>query len=112
MDMDDFQDFITAVLTGIRTTFRTEFTSFWLPIQLGVILAIILIAIGSAALIRKRFDLVEATKGWPAYLKRIVRAVSANFSTAIFIVLVAIARSGIDAAVEDRKSTRLNSSHT
>ena len=100
MDMDDFQDFITAVLTGIRTTFRTEFTSFWLPIQLGVILAIILIAIGSAALIRKRFDLVEATKGWPAYLKRIVRAVSANFSTAIFIVLVAIARSGIDAAVD------------
>jgi small-conductance mechanosensitive channel len=100
MDMDDFHDFITAVLTGIRTTFRTEFTSFWLPIQLGVILAIILIAIGSAALIRKRFDLVEATKGWPAYLKRIVRAVSANFSTAIFIVLVAIARSGIDAAVD------------
>ena len=44
MDMDDFHDFITAVLTGIRTTFRTEFTSFWLPIQLGVILAIILIA--------------------------------------------------------------------
>lgn len=100
MDMDDFHDFAAAVVTGIRTTFRTELTSIWLPIQLGIVLAVVLIAIGLAALVRKRFDLVSATMGWPAYLRRVVRAVSANFSTAIFIVLIALTRAGIDAAVD------------
>ncbi|MEW6454632.1 MAG: mechanosensitive ion channel domain-containing protein [Pseudomonadota bacterium] len=100
MDMGDFNDFLAAVLTMIRTTMRTEFTSIWLPIQLGIILLVVLAAIGAAALIRKRFDLVSATMGWPAYLKRVVHAVSANFSTAIFIVLIAITRAGIDAAVD------------
>lgn len=100
MDIDDFHDFLAAVLATIRTTIRTELTSIWLPIQLGVIVIVILAAIGAAALIRKRFDLVAVTMGWPAYLKRVVHAISANFSTAIFIVLIAVTRIGLDAAVD------------
>jgi small-conductance mechanosensitive channel len=100
MDMDDFHDFLATVLATIRSTIRTEFTSIWLPIQLGIILLVVVAAIGAAALIRKRFDLVSATMGWPAYLKRVVHAVSANFSTAIFIVLIAMMRTAIDAAVD------------
>jgi small-conductance mechanosensitive channel len=100
MDVDDFHEFLAALQAGIRSTIRTEFTSIWLPIQLGVILAVVLVAIGLAALIRKRFDLVNATMGWPPYLKRVVHAISANFSTAIFIVLIALTRVGIDAAVD------------
>ena len=97
MDLDDFHNLTATVLSGIRVTIRTELTSIWLPIQLVVILAVILIAFGLTALIRKHFDLVSATMGWPAYLRRIVHAVSANFSTAIFIVLIALSRASIDA---------------
>ena len=100
MDLDDFHNLTATVLSGIRVTIRTELTSIWLPIQLVVILAVILIAFGLTALIRKHFDLVSATMGWPAYLRRIVHAVSANFSTAIFIVLIALSRASIDAAVD------------
>ena len=74
MDAEDFESALKAIVAGIRSTIRTEFTSIWLPIQLAAIGLAILIAIGVAAVIRKKFDLTSATMGWPAFLRLVVRA--------------------------------------
>ena len=99
MDAEDLQDALTALLAGLRATIRTELTSIWLPIQLASIAVAILIAVGVAATVRKRFDLVSATMGWPAYMRMLVRAITANFGVLVFIVTLSLIRMSIRAWV-------------
>ena len=99
MDAEDLQDALAAVIAGIRATIRTEFTSVWLPIQLSAIAVAILVAIGVAAIVRKKFDLTSATMGWPGYLRLVARAVIANFGVLVFIVTLAMIRTAIQTMV-------------
>lgn len=99
MDFDDLEQAGVALVAGLRTTIRTEFTSTWLPIQLGTILLAALIAIGVGAIVRRKFDLVSATMGWPAYLRIVVRGIVANLGLLVFVGLLMIVRAGIRAAV-------------
>jgi small-conductance mechanosensitive channel len=85
----------------MRTTLQTELASVWLPVQIGVILAAALIGAVVAAIVRRRFDLVSVTMGWPPYLRLAVRAVIDNFGVLVFIVVIWIVRAGILAAAEN-----------
>jgi small-conductance mechanosensitive channel len=99
MNADGLQDTIVALLTGMRATLRTELTSVWLPLQLGIIAAAAIVALAIGATIRRRFDLVSATMGWPAYLRLAVRALIDNFGVLLMISLLGVIRAGIEAGV-------------
>ena len=45
--------------------------------------------------VRRRFDLVSATMGWPPYLRIFVRALIDNFGVLAFMVIVTIVRTAI-----------------
>jgi small-conductance mechanosensitive channel len=95
MQEDDLQDALVALITTIRVTLRTELTSVWLPIQFGAIAIAALIAIAIAAIVRRRFDLVSATMGWPAYIRGVVRTLIDNFGVLVFIFVVSVTRGAI-----------------
>jgi small-conductance mechanosensitive channel len=99
MDADSLQDALAVLIGGIHVTLRAELTSIRLPGQLGVILAAALIGAVVAAIVRRRFDLVSATMGWPAYLRLAVRALTENFGVLVFIVVIWITRAGILATI-------------
>ena len=100
MDAEDFESALTAIIAGIRSTIRTEFTSIWLPIQLGAIGLAILVAIGVAALVRKKFDLTTATMGWPAYLRLVARAIISNVGVIVFVLVLMVTVQAIRASVD------------
>ncbi len=95
MEADGLRDTLDALITTLRVTLRTELASAWLPIQLGAIALAALAAWGCAALIRRKFDLVSATMGWPAYLRMPVRALVDNFGVLAFIVIIGVIRTAI-----------------
>ena len=74
--MNNLDEALTTLLLELRLTLRTELTSVWLPIQFGAILLAAIIAYGVAAVVRRKFDLVSATMGWPPYLRIAARAVA------------------------------------
>ena len=95
MEADGLQDTLNALVTTLRVTLRTELSSIWLPIQFGVIAVAALAAWGCAAVIRRKFDLVSATMGWPAYLRALVRALVDNFGVLAFMVIIGFTRTAI-----------------
>ena len=106
MDFQDLAGAFDALNSGLRLTLRTNLASIWLPIQLGIIVTVAAAALGIAALIRKRFDLVSATMSWPPYLRLAVRAVTSHLGTIIFIVLLSVVRVSMRASM-DRPRTYL-----
>lgn len=97
MNADDLQAALLTLDASIRAALRTELSSIWLPAQLGAIAAAAIVALAVAALVRRRFDLVSATMGWPAYLRLAVRALTDNFGVLAFIFVVGVMRAGIEA---------------
>lgn len=97
MDAVNLQDALNALIAGIRSTLQTELTSIWLPIQLGAILVAAAVAAAVGAIVRRRFDLISATMGWPPYIRLVVRAVTENFSVLAFILVVGAARGALQA---------------
>jgi len=95
MEAEDLQDTLDALIAALRVTLRTELSSIWLPIQFSAIAVAALAAWGCAALIRRKFDLVSATMGWPAYLRAVVRALVDNFGVLAFIVIIGVIRTAI-----------------
>ena len=95
MEADSLQGTLDTLVTTLRVTLRTELTSLWLPIQFGIIVLAALAAWGCAAAIRRRFDLVTATMGWPSYLRIFIRALIDNFGVLAFMVLIGITRTAI-----------------
>jgi small-conductance mechanosensitive channel len=100
MEADGLDETLNALVTALRVTLRTELTSVWLPIQFGAIALAAVAAWAAAAAIRKRFDLVSATMGWPAYLRIFVRALIDNFGVLAFMVFVGVARAAVRAWAE------------
>lgn len=95
MEADGLQDTLDALITALRVTLRTELTSVWLPIQFGAIALAALAAWTCAAAVRRRFDLVSATMGWPPYLRIFVRALLDNFGVLAFMIIIAVVRAAI-----------------
>ena len=95
MEAEDLQDTLDALIAALRVTLRTELSSIWLPIQFSAIAVAALAAWGCAALIRRKFDLVSATMGWPAYLRAVVRALVDNFGVLAFMVIIGVIRTAI-----------------
>ena len=95
MEAEDLQDTLDALIAALRVTLRTELSSIWLPIQFSAIAVAALAAWGCAALIRRKFDLVSATMGLPAYLRAVVRALVDNFGVLAFMVIIGVIRTAI-----------------
>ena len=95
MDPAALQDSLDSLITTLRVTLRTELTSVWLPIQFGAIALSALAAWGVATALRRRFDLVAVTMGWPAYLRIVVRALIDNAGVLAFMLILGVIRTAI-----------------
>lgn len=100
MQADGLEDTLNSLLITLRVTLRTELTSVWLPIQFGLIAFAALIAWGAARAIRKRFDLVSATMGWPPYLRVVARALIDNFGVLALMLILGVTRTAIRTWIE------------
>src|SRR4029078_2209294 len=107
MDTEGLERALETLIATTRHTLRVQLSSPWLPIQLVIVLIAVLIAMLVAAGIRRRFDLVSATMGWPAYLRGAVRRLFNETTTVVFILLVSVIRIGIRTWIEHPRTYNL-----
>jgi small-conductance mechanosensitive channel len=88
MDMNDILDFLHSAARSVGA----EVTSPWFYLQIGLVLAGAGIAYAAGATIRARTDMTTLAMGWPAPLRMIVRVLVNYSSTAVFAVLMRVAR--------------------
>jgi len=88
MDLNDIPEFL---LSAARSA-GLEITSPWFYLQLGLILASAGIAYAAGAAIRARIDLTALAMSWPAALRLFMRVLVGSASTAVFAVLMTLAR--------------------
>src|SRR3982074_2699527 len=88
MDLNEISEFL---LTAARSV-GAEVTSPWFYLQLGLILAGAGIAFAIGAAIRLRVDMTSFAMGWPAPLRLFMRVVVGSAPTAVFAVLMTLAR--------------------
>ena len=88
MDATDIIDFLHATAGSVGA----EVTSPWFYLQFGLILAAAGIALAADAAIRARVDLTSFAMGWPLPLRHFARVLVSSASTAVFAILVIIAR--------------------
>jgi small-conductance mechanosensitive channel len=106
MDMDtkDVLEFIQSLLRSVGA----EVTSPWFYFQVGVVLAGAGIAFASGAAIRSRVDIDKLGENWPAPFRGIVRVLVLNASTAVFAVLMRVARIVMKASTSPSRSYLLS----
>src|SRR5712672_3361938 len=88
MDLNDIPEFLLSAARSVGA----EITSPWFYLQLGLILAGAGIAYAAGAAIRARIDLTALAMGWPAALRLFMRVLVGSASTAVFAVLMTLAR--------------------
>src|SRR5476649_1602103 len=88
MELDEFYEFLHAAARSIGA----EVTSPWFYLQLGLILAGGGIAFAAGSAIRARIDMTSLASGWPAPLRLYLRVLAATASSAVFAVLMTLAR--------------------
>jgi small-conductance mechanosensitive channel len=88
LDLHDIIDFLHAAARSVGA----EVTSPWFYLQVGLVLAGAGIAFAAGAGIRSRIDTASLGKNWPAPLRAIARVLVAHSSTAVFAVLMRVAR--------------------
>ena len=88
MDLNE----ITELLQSAARSVGAEVTSPWFYLQLGLILAGAGIALGAGAAIRARIDITSLAMGWPAPLRLFMRVLVGSASTAVFALLMTLAR--------------------
>jgi len=88
MDATDIIDFLHATAGSVGA----EVTSPWFYLQFGLILAAAGMALAADAAIRARVDLTSFAMGWPLPLRHFSRVLVSSASTAVFAILVIIAR--------------------
>jgi small-conductance mechanosensitive channel len=88
MDLSDVTDSLHAAARSVGA----EVTSPWFYLQLGLILAATGIAFASGAAIRSRVNMTSLAMGWPAPLRLFVRVMVGSAPTAVFAVLMILAR--------------------
>src|SRR5246127_946635 len=90
MDMD-LKDIIDFLLTSASSV-GAELTSPWFYLQFGLILAAAGIALGAGAAIRSRIDMDKLGNGWPLPLRLFMHVLIGSAPTAVFAILVIVAR--------------------
>jgi small-conductance mechanosensitive channel len=88
MDATDIIDFLHATARSAGA----EVTSPWFYLQFGLILAAAGMALAADAAIRARVDLASFAMGWPLPLRHFARVLVNSASTAVFAILVIVAR--------------------
>jgi small-conductance mechanosensitive channel len=88
MDLNDISDFLHSAARSVGA----EVTSPWFYLQLGLMLAGAGIAYAVGAAIRSRIELSSLAMGWPAPLRLFMRVLVGSASTAVFAVLMTLAR--------------------
>jgi small-conductance mechanosensitive channel len=88
MDLNDIIEFLQAAARSVGA----QVTSPWFYLQLGLILAAAGIAFGAGAAVRARIELTSLAMGWPAPLRLFMRVLVGSASTAVFAVLITLAR--------------------
>jgi small-conductance mechanosensitive channel len=88
MDLND----IIELLHSAARSVGAEFASPWFYLQLGLILTGAGIAFAAGAAIRSRIDTTSFAMGWPAPLRLMTRVLIGQASTAVFAVLMRLAR--------------------
>jgi small-conductance mechanosensitive channel len=88
LDLTDIADFLYSAARSVGA----EVTSPWFYLQLGLIVAGAGIAFAVGAAVRSRVDLTARAAGWPAPLRLFVRVLVGSASTAVFAVLMRLAR--------------------
>jgi small-conductance mechanosensitive channel len=88
MDMTDITDFLHAAARSVGA----EVTSPWFYLQLGLMLAGGGLAFASGATIRSRIDMTSLAMGWMPPLRLFLRVLVNSASTAVFAVLMTMAR--------------------
>jgi small-conductance mechanosensitive channel len=88
MEWSDITDFLLAAARSVGA----EVTSPWFYLQLGLILAGAGVAFATGAAIRSRVDMTTFAMGWPVPLRLFMRVLVSSASTAVFAVLMRIAR--------------------
>jgi small-conductance mechanosensitive channel len=88
MEMSDIIDFLHAAARSVGA----EVTSPWFYLQLGLVMAGAGISFAAGTAIRARTDMSALAKEWPAPLRMMARVLVAYSSTAVFAVLMRVAR--------------------
>jgi small-conductance mechanosensitive channel len=88
MDMKDVIEFLQATARSVGA----EVSSLWFYLQFGLILVAAGIAYAADAAIRARVDMTSLAMRWPLPLRHFVRVMVASASTAVFTLLVIVAR--------------------
>ena len=88
MDLNDITEFLLAAARSVGA----EVTSPWFYLQLGLILAAAGIAFAAGAAVRSKVDVSSLAMGWPAPLRLFLRVLAGSASTAVFAVLMTLAR--------------------
>src|SRR6202521_5263680 len=88
MDLNDFIEFLHSAARSVGA----EVTSPWFYLQFGLMLAAAGIALAVDAAIRSRVDMTSFAMGWPLPLRHFARVMASSASTAVFAILVIIAR--------------------
>src|SRR5471032_1384576 len=83
---------ITGFLHSAARSVGAEVTSPWFYLQLGLILAGGGIAFAAGSAIRARIGMTSLASGWPAPLRLYLRVLAATASSAVFAVLMTLAR--------------------
>src|SRR6202165_1595753 len=88
MDLHD----ITDLLSPAARSVGAEISSPWFYLQLGLILAGAGIGYAAGAAIRSRIETTSLARGWPAPLRLFMRVLVGSASTAVFAILMTLAR--------------------
>jgi small-conductance mechanosensitive channel len=87
-ELDEAYDLLQS---GARSV-GAEVSSPWFYLQLGLILAGAGIAFGAGAAVRSRVDMTSLAMGWPGPLRLFMRVLVRNTPTAVFALLMIVAR--------------------
>ena len=88
MDLNDITEFLLAAARSVGA----EVASPWFYLQLGLILAAAGIAFAAGAAVRSKVDVTSLAMGWPAPFRLFLRVLVGSASTAVFAVLMTLAR--------------------
>src|SRR6476619_7110908 len=88
MDLNEITEFLHSATRSVGA----EVTSPWFYLQLGLILVGAGIALGVGAAVRARIDMTSLAMGWPAPLRLFMRVLVGSASTAVFALLMTLAR--------------------
>jgi small-conductance mechanosensitive channel len=89
--MTELDEAYELLQSGARSV-GAEVSSPWFYLQLGLILAGAGIAFGAGAAVRSRVDMTSLAMGWPGPLRLFMRVLVRNTPTAVFALLMIVAR--------------------